>query len=129
MTLRMSRRRFVLSMAAALAPLSLVGFAWTRFPALRRTALEGLLSDIAGARVIGLRYLAMAPEEADRALLAAELFSGYSDAPSNPIEFDRLRQTLAARRERDFAAGDTVVIGGWILARSEARLCALATLA
>jgi hypothetical protein len=36
---------------------------------------------------------------------------------------------LADRRRHDFAAGDTVIIGGWILARTEARLCALATLA
>jgi len=129
MTFRLSRRRFILSLAAALAPVGLVGFAWTNFPALRRAALESLLTDMSGARAIGVRYLALAPEEADRAELAASLFSGFSEPPGSPIEFTRLRGTLAARRDRDFASGDTVVIGGWILARTEARLCALAALA
>jgi hypothetical protein len=128
MTFRLTRRRFILSLAAMLAPVGLVSFAWTNFPSLRRAAIESLLSDIAGARAIGLRYLALAPEEADRAALAAALFSGFAEPPASPIEFARLRRTLAAQRDRDFAAGDTVVIGGWILARTEARLCALATL-
>jgi hypothetical protein len=129
MTFRLSRRSFILSIAATLAPVGLVGFAWTNFPILRRAALESLLTDIAGARAIGLRYLAIAPEEADRAALAALLFSGFSEPPGSPIEFARLRGTLAEQRDRDFAAGDTVVIGGWIVARTEARLCALAALA
>lgn len=129
MTFRLSRRRFILSLAAALAPVGLVGFAWTNFPSLRRAALESLLSDISGARAIGVRYLALAPEEANRTALAASLFSGFSEPPGSPIEFARLRSTLATQRDRDFAAGDTVVIGGWILARTEARLCALAALA
>jgi len=129
MALRLSRRHFILSMLAALAPVSVLGFAWTHFPAARRAALESLLSDIDGARAIGARYLAMVPEEGDHAMLAAELFSGATQPLGTPIAFDKLRQTLAARRERDFASGDTIIIGGWIVARTEARLCALATLA
>ncbi len=116
-------------MLATLAPLSVVGFAWAHFPAFRRAGLDGLLSDLDGARAIGSRYLAMVPEECDCTMLAAELFSGAAQPPGAPIEFDKLRQTLAARRERDFASGDTIIIGGWIVARTEARLCALATLA
>ena len=128
MTFRLTRRRLILSLAAALAPVGLVSFAWTNFPSLRRAAVESLLTDIAGARTIGLRYLALAPDEADRTALASALFSGFSESPASPIEFTELRSTLAAQRDRDFAAGDTVVIGGWILARTEARLCALAAL-
>lgn len=35
---------------------------------------------------------------------------------------------MESRKKEDFATEDVVVIGGWWLARSEARLCALAAL-
>jgi hypothetical protein len=124
----LSRRRFILSLVATLAPLSLIGFAWIRFPQFRHAVVVSLLSDVPGARVLGARYLRMAPEEADGAALAAELFSHLAEQPGTAIQFAEIGRTLAERRERDFAAGDTVIVGGWILARTEARLCALAAL-
>jgi hypothetical protein len=35
---------------------------------------------------------------------------------------------LRARCRQDFARGDTVLIDGWVLARTECRLCALVAL-
>ncbi len=36
-----------------------------------------------------------------------------------------LRAHAAARIRADFAAGRTVTLGGWVLAQTEARLCAV----
>jgi hypothetical protein len=124
MTLRLTRRGFVLSILA-LAPIALVGTAWIRFPTFRRAAIESLLSNIGGARQIGARYLDLAPEDSDPVALAARVFGAAGHPPQNPRDIAALRQAISVQRERDFATGDTVIIDGWILARTEARLCAL----
>jgi hypothetical protein len=77
------------------------------------------------ARAIGRRYLAEHPDEADAGRLARRLFGGDGAAP---VTGTALRHAVDAARGRDFAQGDTVLIDGWLLARSEARLCALALL-
>jgi len=86
-------------------------------------ALAVLFSDPWGARAIGRRYLARYPAEADADLLKESLFSGLND--TGPAG---LRVRLAERRRQEFAAGQTVILDGWILARSELRACALLTL-
>jgi hypothetical protein len=75
------------------------------------------------ARALGERYLALHPEAAGRAALAARL--GLDAAP---ISRASLRERLASLRERDFAQRRIVAIDGWILARSEAEICALLSL-
>lgn len=73
---------------------------------------------------VGRRYLASAPEEADAARLAAALSAGL--APD--LDGAALRRALAAGRRRDFAQREIVVLDGWVLSRSELRLCALVAL-
>lgn len=75
------------------------------------------------ARALGARYLALHPEAADRVALASRL--GLDGAP---IRLAELRARLASLRERDFAQHRIVSIDGWILARSEAEICALLSL-
>ena len=84
-------------------------------------------------RRLGRRYLADTPHERDRATLLARLsldcpFSAAGDRPPQD-DFRRAVETdaLKARREQEFASGETVVVDGWLLTRTEARLCALLT--
>ena len=89
-------------------------------------ALGGLLSQRESASVIGRAYLAQRPEEADPAALVRALLAHGPD--SSRAAPGQLRRWMAERLSRDFADGHVVSIDGWVLAVSEARLCALVVL-
>lgn len=91
--------------------------------------LTRCLSDPQSAAVLGARYLARMPEEADRELLA-RLIAGARRRALRLARADtrRLRALLARQQRADFACGRTVCLDGWVLSRTEARLCALAAL-
>lgn len=72
-----------------------------------------------GILVVGTRYLATHPDENDLATLLAAL---------PPVDDDPVT-AAAARLRDDFARGETVVVDGWVLARSEARAAAILALA
>jgi len=84
--------------------------------------LARALRDPAGARRIGVLYLERHPEEADPTLLEARIAEG--------AELDGVRcpttaaTALAAAGRRDFREGRTVQVEGWVLGRTELRLCA-----
>ena len=86
-----------------------------------------LIADVAGdwyaARALGECYLREHPLEAD----ARWLSDFTSGEPAAYIEAVRHRFTTA--RRLDFEEGRVVIVSGWQLARTEARLCALAALA
>lgn len=82
--------------------------------------LTGLLADMASARQIGRAYLQGTPGDADRDCLTAQLVAR--------LEGDVSRETLVACCRADFADGRTVMVNGWMLSQTEARLCALAAL-
>lgn len=83
------------------------------------TLLRQLVPHRSSAARLGRLYLATAPQEADPSRLAALILEG---SPSvSP-------RSLASRFSADFAAGRTVRLDGWVMSRSEARLCALAAL-
>lgn len=124
---RMPRRAILAALAAAVAAVS-TRAGWANGPAIEALEPGRLLSDLDGARTIGTRYLQQSPEEARPEVLARCLFPGAAGTACGPAALDRLRQALDEQRRRDFTAGDTVLIDGWILARTEARLCALASL-
>jgi hypothetical protein len=126
--LKMKRRGVLLGIAATLALGSLPGINWLRRSGAPKTMAEAMFSDPATARMIGVRYLAEAAHECDAAVLAAELPAGCAAPPTSRHELEDIRKIVDAQRERDFATGDTVIIDGWILARTEARLCALTVL-
>ena len=79
------------------------------------------------ARRIGLAYLRIHPEEASESFLLAAmarrpaLMRALSAAPDTAAVFRILDDVVRA----DFAAGKIVKCSGWILAKSEARACAL----
>jgi hypothetical protein len=113
----MLSRRLLLAAGGVMAVLALA-------PRLRRAdPVDRLGLDRDAAAAVGRAYLDACPEEADpgrlEALLTGELREG---------SLDSVRRRLANRRRGDFARGDVVVVRGWVLARSEARLCALISL-
>lgn len=91
--------------------------------------LNRFFSSKESARLIGQRYLALAPAEADAALLAARIAvtPQYYLRLASAAE-PTLRALILAQQQADFAEGRTVTVDGWILSLTEARLCALAAL-
>jgi len=76
----------------------------------------GFFSDLTALRQLGAIYLVAHPEERSCALLSHLLIAG--DDGSIPA---RLLRAVA----RDWSGNHVVVVDGWLLARAEARLCAL----
>ena len=128
----LTRRQFILLSAACGA--SLVARAsiprWL-VPAGRTQAerLVRLLRHRSSARLVGAAYLRHEPSEARVGslvdLIAAGLQGGAGALRSSD---DVLRGLLARRIEQDFAEERTICLGGWIVSRTEARLCGLAAL-
>lgn len=97
-----------------------------------RQLLASLIRQQASASVIGEAYLAATPSEANAGTLVEAIFAGLDRAAAgaagsapNP---EKLRRALLDRVERDFGEGATVSLEGWIVSRTEARLCGLARL-
>ena len=75
----------------------------------------GFFSDLTALRRVGAIYLVAHPEERSRALLSHLLIA--ADEGTIP---SRLFRAVA----RDWSSHHVVVVDGWLLARTEARLCA-----
>lgn len=123
MTTPFTRRTFLagaglLSAAAATGGLHMI----------RRQALTTWATDIgrsSAARDLGVEYLHRHPEEADESVLLSHLGQMVKVFPPSTgtwADPDRLH----ARIRLDFQDTDLVSLGGWRLARTELRLCALA---
>jgi hypothetical protein len=121
------RRRAMMSLVPALVPWPFAASAASR--ASRRQLVEALLPNITAARKVGERYLAQTPEERCTLRLTEALFGGALHHPPAADALPHLRRIIEARRHQDFTRGDTVILDGWLLARTEARLCALAAMA
>ncbi len=89
--------------------------------------LRALVHDSAAARRLGRLYLRQVPAEDDPHILARLTVAsmGATDADAKALDRASLRRRLDARVRRDFASGTTVQLDGWVLSRTEARLCAL----
>jgi hypothetical protein len=125
-------RRFVLSCLAGASGLPLLlrsglGFAAPENHELSPATLRWLVDDPRRARVLGARYRAQNPEEATAGVLSSLIgvSLGLSGRGAAPVTRDALRALMDARVRAEFGAGDVVRVGGWVLARTEARLCAL----
>lgn len=117
----MTRRRLLLTTGAMAGISALAAMpAATAAADPRAGALLRLLPDRRAAARIGRAYLVSVPEEA-----SVERLTALLDLPAG-MEGVRL---FEARRRLDFREGRTVPVGGWRLAVTEARLCALAALA
>lgn len=86
--------------------------------------LAALLRHQASAQIIGQHYLQRYPDEAN----ADQLFSLITAGVDQSVDVQQVRTQLSQRIRQDFADEQVVNLQGWLLARTEARLCALATL-
>jgi hypothetical protein len=125
-------RRFVLSCLAGASGLPLLLRSGPGFAALENherlaATLRCLVDDPRRARALGERYRAQFPEEAPAGVLTSLIGAslGLSGCSAAPVPRDALRALMDARVRAEFGAGDVVRVGGWVLARTEARLCAL----
>ena len=82
-----------------------------------------IFKDISAPRAIGAKYLETHPSETDVDFLVTKIFGNAP--PTVPRE---LASRLRERCKADFHDNNIVVLDGWILARSEARACALTSL-
>jgi hypothetical protein len=86
--------------------------------------LRGLITHRDSAAQLGRSYLDAHPNEARSAALVRQLAG-----PIALTSAERAAREVAARVRADYARGRTVVIEGWVLSRTEARLYALVALA
>jgi hypothetical protein len=122
----MKRRRFLelTSLGALAASLPFVrrsGAAGSVPAAAAEPALLGVFGDRGTIRRIGALYRRTHPFEDDANVLYAAIV-GDQAAGSGP---QQIRATLDRRIRDEFDRGRTVQVDGWILARTEARQCAL----
>jgi hypothetical protein len=92
--------------------------------------LRNIFHNKKSAKIIGRRYLAMVPEEANLKRLRALIYrtSGYENFLLYYNKDNKLRDFLAAKQQDDFRNDHTVILDGWLLSETEARLCALVAL-
>ena len=130
---KMGRRTFLLG-ATGLS----VSFAWRSVgfwpflqpPASGAERLVGLLRHQEGARILGREYLRAVPAEASTRVLTARLVERLP-AGLRTLETakdERLHALVLRATVEDFEGLRTVELRGWVLAQTEARLCALAAL-
>ena len=124
----LTRRRLLIS-AAGVAAAVVVGSSglWTLIERLSEadaaSLLRGLITDRDGAARLGRSYLDAHPTQARRAVLVRDLVG-----PTEPASAADASREVATRIRNDYAARSTVVVDGWVLSRTEARLYALVAL-
>ena len=80
------------------------------------------------AAVIGTLYLRDAPGERSAAWLARQLFGAELSQPLDAADFQARLRFVIERRHRDFMDDDLVLLEGWAVPRTEARLLSLIAL-
>jgi hypothetical protein len=134
MMIRLTRRAFAATAMAGGILLALAVLpAGTRLPGAarwslcraRRMAWNSVLPPPAVARPIARLYLAAAPAERRADVLLAAL---QHAAGAGHHSGEALASALQDAMARDFDSGDTLDLDGWLLSRTECRLCALAAL-
>jgi len=120
------RRRAVLVgfAAAAVAPFAAGGWFDERPVESLGSFLARCFTHPDTAAWLGESYLSAAPAEKDQATLERAVFGDMT-----LVSLSAMTQAVAERVAADFRTADMVAVHGWILARTEARLCALASLA
>jgi hypothetical protein len=77
---------------------------------------------------IGALYLRDRPDEQSADWLARRLFDAELSRQYDQAGFHALLQRVVAARARDFVDDDLVILDGWAMAHTEARLLALIAL-
>jgi hypothetical protein len=129
---RIPRRTFLLGAAGLGASLAW-GFGASPFraaPLSRSERLASVLKHVDGARGVGREYLRQVSTEASPGVLTARVAERLPGGLGtiDTVSDDRLRELLLSATAEDFRGLRTVELDGWVLAKTEARLCALAAL-
>ena len=85
--------------------------------------LASLVRDPRAAAPVATAYLRRVPDAAERLGALRDRLAGLGDRGGG--DGSDARAWLAAARRDDFAAGEVLVLDGWVLARAEAELLAL----
>ncbi len=123
-------RRALLKMGLAAGGIFGVGGSWWHHASMENRLvlrLAGWVATSEDVATIGQAYLAGQPEEAHRDTLTRLLARDLS-LFAYGVSDDELRQRSRARIASDFSDANTLAVQGWILSRTELRLCALAAL-
>jgi hypothetical protein len=91
------------------------------------TLVSRMFGTIDCARAVGNAYLSVRPNEESRSLLERTLLWPKNDT-SRYQDQRQLFTTLMTRVRTDFEFGRVVIVDGWMLSETEARLCALVAL-
>jgi hypothetical protein len=96
-----------------------------------RAKLTALFIHQESAQAIGRAYLQSYPREADIQTLEDQIAQGIAGGRTLLIATGKpqVSKLLTDRIRQDFATDQVVKVQGWILSITEARLCALTTLA
>jgi hypothetical protein len=127
----MKRREFIIISGAGIASASIPVLTgcesrsrWTSTLAMPRSI--GQLIDEKSLFEIGADYLSKFPDESsDLENLLLKDVSGHEFSPDSE---QTLIKVLDDKIQADFKSHDTVVVKGWVLARTEARQCGLYSL-
>lgn len=132
--IRVERRRFLQLSAGLVALLAIQPAArltgWQHGQDLFASPWQRLFSQPESAGVIGQVYLHAHPHEANAAWLIQQITQDVAggNAAFGGAGSDELKALLQQRIRQDFADEHVVKLNGWILARTEGRLYALAAL-
>ena len=90
-------------------------------------AIHGLFSDVESAKTVGKRYISLNSHSISHAVLLNNSGLDIRDRLKF-LNRSSLKKELNERCKKDFIAGHTILIDGWILSRSEISLCGLLAL-
>ena len=109
---------------------ALAGLATSSGPDLLAANLARIFVHKNSAAIVGIEYLRCVPGERDVRLLVELICSSRAERRVEFTQADagKLRELLLLQQRQDFAHGRTVKIQGWVLSKTEARLCALTAL-
>jgi hypothetical protein len=88
--------------------------------------LAGLFTDRCSAEAVGAAYLRSVDDAEARPEWLVRSILGDGPATMDQAE---LKRVIGTRIRRDFTENAVVMVDGWMLSRTEARLCALIALA
>lgn len=121
------RRQFLLAGLSVVTILSSAGALVKERDTLERW-LRRVSSQTPEAAALGRRYLYLHPTEGSAAKLAQVLFGMTLHLGIDGTTLEGAKRRIRSGRKRDYEDGNLVVLEGWSVTRTEARLLALLTI-
>jgi hypothetical protein len=129
-----SSRRCLLCWLVYLGSFAFIQSIWPLYTTRKTNDLAGKLAnfyvDRKSAKLVGLEYLRTVPSEGKLSLLV-DLICSFDEAQRGEFaqaDKHQLKELLLLRQRDDFEHERVVNVRGWILSKTECRLCALAAL-